>query len=74
MVQNFVADRDTDTAQSVGDILGALDLPAEAIIREAQAEPNKLRLREQTEQQRVAEFLELRCSLCGMRCFGVMID
>jgi 2-hydroxychromene-2-carboxylate isomerase len=49
MVQNFVADRDTDTVQSVGDILVALDLPAEEIIREAQAEPNKLRLREQTE-------------------------
>ena len=49
MLQNFAADRDIDTAQSVGDILAALELPAEEIIREAQAEPNKLRLREQTE-------------------------
>lgn len=49
MVRNFVTDRDIDTAQSVADILAALDLPAEEIIREAQAEPNKLRLREQTE-------------------------
>jgi 2-hydroxychromene-2-carboxylate isomerase len=49
MLQNFAADRDIDTAQSVGDILAALELPAEEIIREAQAAPNKLRLREQTE-------------------------
>jgi 2-hydroxychromene-2-carboxylate isomerase len=49
MVQNFVADRDIDTVQGVGEILVALDLPAEDIIREAQALANKLRLREQTE-------------------------
>jgi 2-hydroxychromene-2-carboxylate isomerase len=49
MLRNFVADRDIDTAQSVGDILATLALPVDEILREAQAEPNKLRLREQTE-------------------------
>jgi len=49
MSQNFVADRDIDTPESVAEILTALALPAQEIIREAEAEPNKLRLREQTE-------------------------
>jgi 2-hydroxychromene-2-carboxylate isomerase len=49
MFRNFGADFDIDSAQSVGDILAALELPAEQIIREAQTESTKLRLREQTE-------------------------
>jgi 2-hydroxychromene-2-carboxylate isomerase len=49
MLQNFVADHDIDTARSVSEILAALELPAQEIISEAQAEPNKLLLREQTQ-------------------------
>jgi 2-hydroxychromene-2-carboxylate isomerase len=49
MLQNFVADRDIDTAQSVSEILAALELPAQEIISEAEAEPNKLLLRGQTQ-------------------------
>jgi 2-hydroxychromene-2-carboxylate isomerase len=49
MLQNFVADADIDTLQSVGAVLAALELPGEEIIRDAQAESNKLRLRKQTE-------------------------
>jgi 2-hydroxychromene-2-carboxylate isomerase len=49
MLQNFVADADIDTLQSVSAILAALELPGDEIIREALAESNKLRLRNQTE-------------------------
>lgn len=49
MVQNFVADLDVDTPQSVCAVLAALKLPGEEIIQEAQADSNKLRLRNQTE-------------------------
>jgi 2-hydroxychromene-2-carboxylate isomerase len=49
MLQNFVTDRDIDTAQNVSEILAALELPAQEIISEAEAEPNKLLLREQTQ-------------------------
>ena len=48
MCQNFVADRDIDNVESASEILAGLGLPAHEIIREAEAEPNKLRLREQT--------------------------
>jgi 2-hydroxychromene-2-carboxylate isomerase len=48
MIQNFVADRDIDNADSVSEILTTLELPAQEIICEAEAEPNKRRLREQT--------------------------
>jgi 2-hydroxychromene-2-carboxylate isomerase len=49
MLKNFAADQDIHTDESTREILTKLELPAEQIIREAQAEPNKLRLREQTE-------------------------
>jgi 2-hydroxychromene-2-carboxylate isomerase len=49
MVLNFVEDRDIDNVESASEILVALGLPAQEIIREAEAEPNKLRLREQTQ-------------------------
>jgi 2-hydroxychromene-2-carboxylate isomerase len=49
MLQNFVADADVDTPQSIGAVLAALELPGEEIIHEAQAEPNKQRLRNQTQ-------------------------
>ena len=46
---NFAEDRDIDAPETVGEVLRQLGLPAAAIINEAQTEPNKLRLREQTE-------------------------
>ncbi|MBK8509347.1 MAG: 2-hydroxychromene-2-carboxylate isomerase [Candidatus Competibacter sp.] len=46
---NFVEDRDIHTPEAVGEILGALGLPAADLIARAQAEPNKLKLRESTD-------------------------
>ena len=48
MLRNFAEDLDISAHESVGQILTKLDLPVEETIHEAQAEPNKLRLREQT--------------------------
>ena len=52
IAMNFVADRDIDSAEAVGEALSALGLPAQAIIDEAQSDANKLRLRRQTETAR----------------------
>jgi len=52
MTMNFVADRDIDSVEAVGEALSALGLPAQALIDEAQSEANKLRLRRQTETAR----------------------
>lgn len=52
IAMNFVADRDIDSAEAVGEALSALGLPAQAIIDEAQSDANKLRLRQQTETAR----------------------
>ena len=49
MLLNFAEDRDIDSLEAVGEVLLQLGLPAAAIINDAQAEQNKLRLREQTE-------------------------
>ena len=49
MQLNFGADRDISSAACVSEVLAQLELPADRIIAEAQAEPNKLRLRVQTE-------------------------
>jgi 2-hydroxychromene-2-carboxylate isomerase len=49
MQLNFAADRDISSAACVGEVLAGLNLPANDILAQAQAEPNKLRLREQTE-------------------------
>ncbi|MDN0075572.1 2-hydroxychromene-2-carboxylate isomerase [Crenobacter sp. SG2303] len=48
MSLNFAADRDIDSPEAVGDVLMQLGLPAAQLIDAAQAEPTKLRLREQT--------------------------
>jgi len=45
---NFVSDRDIDSREAVEEVLTQLNLPAAAILAEAQTEANKLRLREQT--------------------------
>lgn len=52
MELNFVHDQDINQADCLAPILTELGLPAADILREAQAEPNKSRLREQTEQAR----------------------
>lgn len=52
MKLNFVADADINRAESLAPILAALDLPAANILDQAQAEPNKTRLREQTDAAR----------------------
>jgi 2-hydroxychromene-2-carboxylate isomerase len=49
MLLNFSEDRDIDSPEAVGEVLADLGLPAVEIIRDAQAQQNKLRLREQTE-------------------------
>jgi len=50
MSRNFVRDTDIDSADVVGEVLEALGLPAGEIIRAAQSDANKARLRSQTEQ------------------------
>ncbi len=49
MLNNFAKDRDINSLETVGEVLAQLGLPAAEIINNAQAEQNKLRLREQTE-------------------------
>ena len=49
---NFVEDRDMDTPEVVSQVLDALSLPSTDLLRRAQSESNKLRLREQTEEAR----------------------
>lgn len=52
MSLNFAEDRDIDAPDVVADVLKQLGLPARQIIDEARSEPNKLKLREQTEAAR----------------------
>ena len=52
MSLNFAEDRDIDAPDVVADVLEQLGLPARQIIDEARSEPNKLKLREQTEAAR----------------------
>ncbi len=53
MELNFVLDEDINRADRLEPILTELNLPAAHILEQAQAEPTKARLREQTEQARV---------------------
>ena len=48
MRRNFVEDRDIHTPDAVGEVLGALGLPAGDLIAQAQSEPVKRKLRENT--------------------------
>ena len=50
MLANFAEDRDIGGVECIGDILSALGRDAEAILRDAQADDNKARLRARTEQ------------------------
>jgi 2-hydroxychromene-2-carboxylate isomerase len=52
MELNFVLDEDINRPDHLTRILLGLDLPASAILDQAQAEPTKALLREQTEQAR----------------------
>lgn len=52
MQLNFAEDRELESPELVAGVLAGLGLPAETIIAEAQSDPNKLRLREQTETAR----------------------
>ena len=52
MSLNFAEDRDIDAPDVVAAVLEQLGLPARQIIDEALSEPNKLKLREQTEAAR----------------------
>ncbi|MHB8623199.1 MAG: DsbA family protein [Sulfuricaulis sp.] len=49
MLLNFAEDRDIDSPEAVDKVLLQLGLPATDIINNAQAQPNKLLLRQQTE-------------------------
>jgi 2-hydroxychromene-2-carboxylate isomerase len=53
MELNFVLDRDINTPESLEPILTALGLPAADILQQAQTEPIKTQLREQTEEARL---------------------
>ena len=53
MELNFVLDRDINTPENLEPVLTGLGLPAADILQEAQTEPIKTRLREQTEEARV---------------------
>lgn len=50
MQMNFGEDRDIDSPEAVSDALNELGLPAAELIAQAQSEPNKTALREQTEE------------------------
>ncbi len=52
MELNFALDQDINAPERLAPILNELGLPAPDILREAQAEPTKSRLREQTEEAR----------------------
>jgi len=52
MHMNFAEDRDVEAPELVGEVLQGLGLPASEILRAAQTDENKLRLREQTETAR----------------------
>ena len=52
MELNFVLDQDINQPERLAPILTALGLPAADILDQAQSEPTKTRLREQTEQAR----------------------
>jgi 2-hydroxychromene-2-carboxylate isomerase len=52
MSLNFAEDREIDAPDVVGLVLEQLGLPALQLIEEARSEPNKLKLREQTEAAR----------------------
>jgi 2-hydroxychromene-2-carboxylate isomerase len=53
MELNFVLDQDINQPDRLAQILTGLGLPAASILEQAQAEPAKALLREQTEQARV---------------------
>jgi 2-hydroxychromene-2-carboxylate isomerase len=53
MLLNFALDQDINQPESIGRILDELALPAAEILDQAQAEPTKTRLRQQTEEARV---------------------
>jgi 2-hydroxychromene-2-carboxylate isomerase len=50
MLANFAGDRDIASAENIGEILSALGRDADTILRAAQADDNKARLRARTEQ------------------------
>jgi 2-hydroxychromene-2-carboxylate isomerase len=52
MELNFVRDQDINQPEAMVPILKALDLPAADILVQAQAEPTKSRLRQQTDEAR----------------------
>jgi 2-hydroxychromene-2-carboxylate isomerase len=52
MTLNFVRDEDISRPELLGEILSDLGLPADDILSDAQTEPTKTRLREQTEEAR----------------------
>jgi len=52
MMLNFAEDQDINAPEQVAGVLSELGLPAAKIIAEAQGEPNKLLLRQQTETAR----------------------
>jgi len=52
MLLNFSADRDINSEAVVREVLQQLGLPAEELVRSAQTEQNKLKLRQQTETAR----------------------
>ena len=52
MLRNFSEDRDINSEPVVSEVLAQLGLPAADLVRDAQTEQNKLKLRAQTETAR----------------------
>lgn len=49
MMRNFADDKDIDSEDAVRDVLAAIDVTADEVIRQAQSDENKIRLRQATE-------------------------
>ena len=69
MELNFVLDQDINQPERLAPILTALGLPAADILDQAQAEPTKTRLREQTEQARRKGIFGAPTFFVGMEMF-----
>jgi len=64
MLMNFAEDRDIEAPELIEEVLQGLGLPAPEILRAAQTDENKFRLREQTESARM-------CGIFGAPTFFV---
>ena len=69
---NFAQDQDINEPDGMAAILTALELPAAALIAQAQSEPIKARLRAQTEAARASGIFGAPTVFVGSEMFGAM--